>query len=176
MIVNDAAIRTVDGAPDDALQLPGRNGAVAGHFFVDHSGVSACQFEESQVVGQLLVVHIAEKFVRFELVLYLLQFFLAHEIFFQLAQFFPNGGFGLLECDSFGRFAAYLEQRMVSGVKRLVFVVGGPYGFSEGVYARADDRVSLSRMTFSHQMVRMIFVEQFYRAMTILKGEPYHHE
>lgn len=73
-------------------------------------------------------------------------------------------------------FAAYLEQRMVSGVKRLVFVVGGPYGFSEGVYARANDRVSLSRMTFSHQMVRMIFVEQFYRAMTILKGEPYHHE
>lgn len=73
-------------------------------------------------------------------------------------------------------FAAYLEQRMVAGVKRLVFVVGGPYGFSEGVYARANDRVSLSRMTFSHQMVRMIFVEQFYRAMTILKGEPYHHE
>ena len=73
-------------------------------------------------------------------------------------------------------FAGYLEQKMLAGTRRLVFVVGGPYGFAEAVYARANDKVALSKMTFSHQMVRMIFVEQFYRAMTILKGEPYHHE
>lgn len=73
-------------------------------------------------------------------------------------------------------FAHHLEQKMLGGVKRLVFVVGGPYGFADKVYRRADERISLSRMTFSHQMVRMIFVEQIYRAMTILKGEPYHHE
>lgn len=73
-------------------------------------------------------------------------------------------------------FARHLEQKMLGGVKRLVFVVGGPYGFADKVYRRADERISLSRMTFSHQMVRMIFVEQIYRAMTILKGEPYHHE
>ncbi len=73
-------------------------------------------------------------------------------------------------------FARYLEQKMLGGVKRLLFVVGGPYGFADKVYRRADDRISLSRMTFSHQMVRMIFIEQIYRAMTILKGEPYHHE
>ena len=73
-------------------------------------------------------------------------------------------------------FAHHLEQKMLGCVKRLVFVVGGPYGFADKVYRRADERISLSRMTFSHQMVRMIFVEQIYRAMTILKGEPYHHE
>ena len=73
-------------------------------------------------------------------------------------------------------FASFIEKKSVSGLKRLVFVVGGPYGFSPDVYARADGKVSLSRMTFSHQMVRLIFVEQVYRAMTILKGEPYHHE
>ncbi len=73
-------------------------------------------------------------------------------------------------------FARYLEQKMLGGVKRLLFVVGGTYGFADKVYRRADDRISLSRMTFSHQMVRMIFIEQIYRAMTILKGEPYHHE
>ena len=73
-------------------------------------------------------------------------------------------------------FAGYLEQKMLAGMRRLVFVVGGPYGFAEAVYVRANDKVALSKMTFSHQMVRMIFVEQFYRAMTILKGEPYHHE
>ena len=61
-------------------------------------------------------------------------------------------------------------------MKRLVFVVGGPYGFAEAVYRRANEKISLSKMTFSHQMVRMIFAEQIYRAMTILKGEPYHHE
>lgn len=74
------------------------------------------------------------------------------------------------------QFSAYIEKKMSSGLKRLVFVVGGPYGFSQEVYSRANDKVSLSRMTFSHQMVRLVFTEQLYRAMTILKGEPYHHE
>lgn len=73
-------------------------------------------------------------------------------------------------------FSAYLAQKMLGGIKRLVFVVGGPYGFSEAVYRRGNEKISLSKMTFSHQMVRMIFAEQIYRAMTILKGEPYHHE
>lgn len=73
-------------------------------------------------------------------------------------------------------FSAFIEKKSVSGLKRLVFVVGGAYGFSPEVYARANGKVSLSRMTFSHQMVRLIFVEQLYRAMTILRGEPYHHE
>lgn len=74
------------------------------------------------------------------------------------------------------QFSTYIEKKMSSGLKRLVFVVGGPYGFSQEVYNRANDKVSLSRMTFSHQMVRLVFTEQLYRAMTILKGEPYHHE
>ena len=73
-------------------------------------------------------------------------------------------------------FSQFLAQKMLGTVKRLVFVVRGPYGFSDGVYKRANDKISLSKMTFSHQMVRMIFAEQIYRAMTILKGEPYHHE
>ena len=73
-------------------------------------------------------------------------------------------------------FSQFLAQKMLGTVKRLVFVVGGPYGFSDGVYKRANDKISLSKITFSHQMVRMIFAEQIYRAMTILKGEPYHHE
>ena len=73
-------------------------------------------------------------------------------------------------------FSSFLEKQMVSGRKRLVFVVGGPYGFSEAVYARANGKVSLSRMTFNHEMVRLFFTEQVYRAMTILRGEPYHHE
>jgi 23S rRNA (pseudouridine1915-N3)-methyltransferase len=60
--------------------------------------------------------------------------------------------------------------------KRLVFVIGGPYGFSSDVYGKANEKISLSKMTFSHQMVRLIFVEQLYRAMTIMRGEPYHHE
>ena len=72
-------------------------------------------------------------------------------------------------------FSEYLAQKMLETTTRLVFVIGGPYGFSEAVYQRANDKISLSRMTFSHQMVRMIFAEQVYRAMTILKGEPYHH-
>lgn len=73
-------------------------------------------------------------------------------------------------------FAAWIQRRMNSGVKRLVIVIGGPYGFSDEVYARADARLSLSRMTFSHQIVRAIFAEQLYRAFTILNHEPYHHE
>ncbi len=73
-------------------------------------------------------------------------------------------------------FAAYIEKQMASGKKRTVFVVGGPYGFSPEVYARANAKLSLSRMTFNHEMVRMFFVEQIYRAMTILRDEPYHHE
>ncbi|MCM1505463.1 MAG: 23S rRNA (pseudouridine(1915)-N(3))-methyltransferase RlmH [Muribaculum sp.] len=73
-------------------------------------------------------------------------------------------------------FASYLQKKMASGQKRLVFVVGGPYGFSSRVYDRCNEQVSLSRMTFNHEMVRLFFVEQIYRAMTILRGEPYHHE
>lgn len=73
-------------------------------------------------------------------------------------------------------FSDFLAQKMLNGTKRLVFVIGGPYGFAEAVYQRANDKISLSKMTFSHQMVRMIFAEQLYRAMTIMRGEPYHHE
>lgn len=73
-------------------------------------------------------------------------------------------------------FALWLQKRMNSGVKRLVLLIGGPYGFSDEVYKRADGKLSLSRMTFSHQIVRAIFAEQIYRAFTILNNEPYHHE
>lgn len=73
-------------------------------------------------------------------------------------------------------FSGFVQQQMNSGIKNLVFVVGGPYGFSEQIYKRANVKISLSKMTFSHQMVRLFFVEQLYRAMTILKNEPYHHQ
>lgn len=73
-------------------------------------------------------------------------------------------------------FADLLQKRMSAGTKRLVFVIGGPYGFSDAVYKRANSKLSLSKMTFSHQIVRAIFTEQLYRAFTILKNEPYHHE
>ena len=73
-------------------------------------------------------------------------------------------------------FADMLQRRMSAGTKRLVFVIGGPYGFSDAVYQRANSKLSLSKMTFSHQIVRAIFTEQLYRAFTILKNEPYHHE
>lgn len=73
-------------------------------------------------------------------------------------------------------FAAFLEKQMITGRKKLVFIVGGPYGFSESVYDRANGKVSLSKMTFNHEMIRLFFTEQVYRAMTILRGEPYHHE
>ncbi len=73
-------------------------------------------------------------------------------------------------------FAGFLEKKMVSGLKELVFVIGGPYGFSDEVYKNASSKISLSRLTFSHQMVRLLCAEQIYRAFTILKGEPYHHD
>lgn len=73
-------------------------------------------------------------------------------------------------------FADWLQQRMNTVSRRLVFVIGGPYGFSEAVYAAAHGKISLSRMTFSHQMVRVIFAEQFYRALSILNNLPYHHQ
>lgn len=73
-------------------------------------------------------------------------------------------------------FSQFLQKGMASGRKRIVFVVGGPYGFSPEVYSRADSKISFSKMTFSHEMIRLFFTEQVYRAMTILKGEPYHHD
>ena len=73
-------------------------------------------------------------------------------------------------------FAKWVQARFNSGVKNVNFVIGGPYGFSDAVYSRADSKISLSKMTFSHQMVRAIFAEQIYRAFTIMRGEPYHHE
>lgn len=73
-------------------------------------------------------------------------------------------------------FSRYIDKKMTTVSKRLVFVVGGPYGFDEDVYARANEKISLSKMTFSHEMIRLIFTEQLYRAMTILNSEPYHHE
>ena len=79
---------------------------------------------------------------------------------------------------SFGsvEFSKYLQKKMNSGIKRLVFIVGGPYGFDTSIYDKYQDKLSLSKMTFSHQMVRLFFCEQLYRAMTILKNEPYHHK
>ncbi|TWR27436.1 23S rRNA (pseudouridine(1915)-N(3))-methyltransferase RlmH [Mucilaginibacter pallidiroseus] len=74
------------------------------------------------------------------------------------------------------QFANYINKRSVTSSANLIFVVGGPYGFDQSVYARANDKISLSRMTFSHQMVRLFFVEQLYRAYSIIKGEPYHHQ
>lgn len=73
-------------------------------------------------------------------------------------------------------FANYLQQKQSVAARRLVFVVGGPYGFAPEIYALTKEKISLSRMTFSHQMVRLFFVEQLYRGLTILRGEPYHHE
>ena len=74
------------------------------------------------------------------------------------------------------QFADYLEKKMHTVNKRLVFLIGGPYGFSPKIYDMANEKISLSKMTFSHQMIRLVFVEQLYRAMTILNNEPYHHE
>jgi len=73
-------------------------------------------------------------------------------------------------------FSNFLQKKMNSGLKNLVFVIGGPYGFSEEIYARANGKISLSAMTFSHQMIRLFFVEQLYRGFTILRNEPYHHD
>jgi 23S rRNA (pseudouridine1915-N3)-methyltransferase len=73
-------------------------------------------------------------------------------------------------------FSAFLQGKMNAGIKQLVLVIGGPYGFSDEVYQRANGKISLSKMTFSHQMIRIFLAEQIYRAFTILRGEPYHHE
>lgn len=74
------------------------------------------------------------------------------------------------------QFANYLQKKMNSGYKQLIFIIGGPYGFSEAIYKRSNEKVALSKMTFSHQMVRLFVVEQIYRGFTILKNEPYHHQ
>lgn len=73
-------------------------------------------------------------------------------------------------------FSEELQKKMNSGIKTLVFVIGGPYGFSDNVYKKANGKISLSEMTFSHQMIRLFFIEQLYRGFTILKNEPYHHQ
>ncbi|WP_104382554.1 23S rRNA (pseudouridine(1915)-N(3))-methyltransferase RlmH [Sphingobacterium sp. HMA12] len=84
--------------------------------------------------------------------------------------------------DEFGKefrsldFSAYLEKMMVNSVQHMVFIIGGPYGFDQKIYDRANSKMSLSKMTFSHQMIRLFFTEQLYRAFSIMKGEPYHHE
>lgn len=72
-------------------------------------------------------------------------------------------------------FSGFLQKKMNSGIKSLVFVIGGPYGFSEEVYKKASQKIGLSKMTFSHQMIRLFFIEQLYRGFTILRNEPYHH-
>lgn len=73
-------------------------------------------------------------------------------------------------------FSDFLQKKMNSGIKQLIFIIGGPYGFSPEIYHRANGKLSLSSMTFSHQMVRLFFIEQLYRGFTILKNEPYHHQ
>ncbi len=73
-------------------------------------------------------------------------------------------------------FASWMQKRMAAAPRRLVFIVGGPYGFARQIHELAQEEISLSQMTFSHQMIRLFFVEQVYRAMTIIRGEPYHHE
>ena len=74
------------------------------------------------------------------------------------------------------KFSKYIQKQFNSGSQGLVFIIGGPYGFSASVYERANDQLALSKLTFSHQMIRMFFIEQLYRALTILKGKPYHHQ
>ncbi len=73
-------------------------------------------------------------------------------------------------------FAKFIDKQIMMGIKHLIFVIGGPYGFSDEVYKLSNGKMSISQMTFSHQMIRMIFAEQLYRAFTIIKGEPYHHQ
>lgn len=74
------------------------------------------------------------------------------------------------------QYSSYIQKRMLSGAKKVVFVIGGPYGFSQEVYDRANDKISFSKMTFNHEMIRLIFTEQLYRAYTIINHDPYHHE
>lgn len=93
-----------------------------------------------------------------------------------------NGGDFVVLLDEKGKefssreFATYIDKKMVTLPKQLIFIIGGPYGFSKSLYDRANDKLSFSKMTFSHEMIRLFFVEQLYRAMTILRGEPYHHD
>jgi 23S rRNA (pseudouridine1915-N3)-methyltransferase len=99
----------------------------------------------------------------------------------KILQFFKNDDY-IAILDDKGKefstieFSSWIEKAMMLQKKRLVFVIGGAWGFSDEVYERADIRVSLSRLTFSHQLVRLLFLEQLYRAFTIIRGEPYHHE
>lgn len=74
------------------------------------------------------------------------------------------------------QYSSYIQKRMLSGAKKVVFVIGGPYGFSQEVYDRANDKISFSKMTFNHEMIRLIFTEQLYRTYTIINHEPYHHK
>lgn len=93
-----------------------------------------------------------------------------------------NGGDFVVLLDERGKeftsreFASYIDKKMITLPKQLIFIIGGPYGFSKSLYDRANDKLSFSKMTFSHEMIRLFFVEQLYRAMTILRGEPYHHD
>lgn len=93
-----------------------------------------------------------------------------------------SGGDILVLLDEKGRqmssreFSVFVQKQMLAGIRRLFFIIGGAYGFSDAVYQRADYQISLSKMTFSHQMVRLIFAEQLYRAHSILNNEPYHHD
>ena len=73
-------------------------------------------------------------------------------------------------------FAKWIEQKQNTGIRHVVFIIGGPYGFAKEVYDKANEKLSLSKMTFSHQMIRLLFTEQIYRAFTIIRGEQYHHE
>ena len=98
-----------------------------------------------------------------------------------ILKFFQQGDYVILLDDKAKQytsmeFARFMEKKSHAAGKRMVFVVGGPYGFSEAVYERANEKLSLSKMTFTHQMVRLIFAEQLYRAFSILNNEPYHHE
>lgn len=98
----------------------------------------------------------------------------------QILKLLQNGDHVVLLDDKGREFtseelATWVDKKVMISSKRIVFIIGGPYGFSNEVYARADEKMSLSKMTFSHQMVRVIFVEQLYRAFTIIKGIPYHH-
>lgn len=98
----------------------------------------------------------------------------------QILKLLQNGDHVVLLDDKGREFtseelATWVDKKAMISSKRIVFIIGGPYGFSNEVYARADEKMSLSKMTFSHQMVRVIFVEQLYRAFTIIKGIPYHH-
>ncbi|UIR54566.1 23S rRNA (pseudouridine(1915)-N(3))-methyltransferase RlmH [Sphingobacterium sp. SRCM116780] len=100
----------------------------------------------------------------------------------QLLQKYISAQDTVVLLDEFGKeyrsieFSSYLEKNMINSIQHLIFIIGGPYGFDDQLYQRANHKISLSKMTFSHQMIRLFFVEQVYRAFSILKGEPYHHE